>query len=335
MRCGGQLFGKDYCFTPKPIFPHLISFPILMQVAIIDCGTNTFTLSLFENQPDGSFKRIDKDRHYVELAAESVDCISPQAFERALEAFRSFRAFLKRYPDAEVRALGTAALRRASNSQDLVDAAFEVSGIVIQVISGEEEAHLIYRGVRQAAPLSERPSLLMDIGGGSVEFIIANRETVFWSKSYPVGLAVLYEKFQKSDPLLPQDRAALQAFLETELADFLTVLEEYDMEHFIGASGSFDMLDKLAGTREEGASHSYIPIDDFLSVGHQLVSSNLEQRLNIPNLKPTRAKLSVMSIFLISFIQQQPPLAKIRECIVSDHAMREGMVERVLQRRTL
>lgn len=304
-----------------------------MQVAIIDCGTNTFTLSIFEahtNNPAETMRRIDKDRHFVELAAESVDWIGPLAYERALQAFRSFKRFLQQYPDAQVRALGTAALRRASNSQALIDDVWEEVGICIEVISGHREAHLIYRGVRQAAPLSERPSLLMDIGGGSVELIIANKEQVFWAESYPIGLAVLYEGFQKSDPLKPKHQAILRQFLDEQLLDFKEELAKYEVEHFIGASGSFDMLDKLAGVRPDGELHSYIDVGDFLAVGEQLVGSDMKERLNIPRLKPTRAKLSVMSVLLILFVQQQPTMRHIRHLIVSDHAMREGMVEEIL-----
>lgn len=302
-----------------------------MQVAVIDCGTNTFTMSLFETNASGAMQRIDKDRHFVELATEHLDRIGPLAFERALQAFRSFKTFLERYPKAVVRALGTAALRRASNSQALVDAVQEVSGITIEIIDGALEAQLIYQGVRQAAPLRAAPALIMDIGGGSVEFILANQEQIFWAKSYPIGLAVLYEGFQKSDPILPKHQQALRTFLTKTLADLLAILPDYKVEYFVGASGSFDMLEQLTGFRQEGDLHSYIDVGDFLAVSEQLVGSSLEQRLNIPNLKPTRARFSVMSVLLILFIQQQPAMRHLRHLIVSDHAMREGMVEQILQ----
>lgn len=302
-----------------------------MQVAVIDCGTNTFTLSLFESNATGIVQRIDKDRHFVELASEHLDCIGPLAFERALQAFHSFKHFLERYPKAIVRAFGTAAMRRASNSQTLVTAVEKATGITIEIIDGALEAQLIYRGVRQAAPLSSAPALIMDIGGGSVEFVIANQSEVFWAKSYPIGLAVLFEGFQKSDPIRPLHQQQLRTFLTQELSDLLTILPQYKIEYFIGASGSFDMLEQLAGFRQEGDLHSYIDVGDFLAVGEQLVGSSLEQRFNIPNLKPTRARFSVVSVLLILFIQQQPVMQHLRQLIVSDHAMREGMVERILQ----
>jgi exopolyphosphatase/guanosine-5'-triphosphate,3'-diphosphate pyrophosphatase len=298
-----------------------------MQVAVIDCGTNTFTLNLFQIDNANHFKRIDKSRHYVELAAEGIQAIGPNAFERGLDAFRSFQDFLEKYPEAQVQALGTAALRRAANSHDFVQAAYAVSGIKINIISGEKEAAYIYEGVRLAAPLSERPSLIMDIGGGSVELIIGNKERVFWAKSYPVGVAVLFENFHNSDPINSGDQVILKAYLEEALEDFTAVLPQYDIEHFVGASGSFNMLDKLAGTRQAGASYSFIERKDFEEVTQQLIESNYADRLLIPNLKATRAKLSVMSALLISFVQQY---LKTEQLLVSDHAMREGLLQTLL-----
>lgn len=299
-----------------------------MEVAVIDCGTNTFTLNLFQIDEQGHFERIDKSRHYVELAAEGINKIGPGAYARGLEAFRAFQAFLQNYPDAQVHALGTAALRRATNSAEFVQAAYEVSDIQIDIISGQQEATFIYEGVRHAAPLSEQPSLIMDIGGGSVELIIGNKEQLFWAESYPVGVAVLYELFHKSDPISVQDKTALKEHLRETLADFLDVLPQYKIEHFIGSSGSFNMLDKLAGTRIAGATHSVIARQDFEEVTQQLVKSNYADRLLIPNLKATRAKLSVMSALLIEFVQEH---LHAPQMIVSDQAMREGLLQLILQ----
>lgn len=299
-----------------------------MEVAVIDCGTNTFTLNLFQIDEEGKFQRIDKMRHYVELAAEGIDEIGKMAFKRGVDAFKAFHLLLQKYPKAQVRALGTAALRRAANSAAFIQEAENVSGISIDIISGEQEALFIYEGVRHAAPLSEKPSLIMDIGGGSVEFIIGNKNTLFWAESYPIGVAVLYERFQQSDPINVQDKAALIAHLKTILADFLQVLSTYDIEYFIGSSGSFNMLDQLAGTPVPDAAHSFIARSDFEAITKQLVNSNYEARLLIPNLKATRAKLSVMSALLIEFVQEQ---LHTDQMIVSDHAMREGLLQLILQ----
>ncbi len=299
-----------------------------MQIAIIDCGTNTFTLSLFEVDNSNQFRRSLKDRHYVELAEEGIHQIGPKAFQRGVAAFQAFHDFLQQYPKAKALAIGTAALRRAANRNDFLDAVEAVSGIRIQIIDGSKEAELIYRGVRTAAPLSATPSLIMDIGGGSVEFIIADQERVYWAKSYSIGVAVLFKNFQHSDPIHIDHIQQLNKHLEKELSDLLEQLEAHAIEHLIGASGSFDVLDSLNGAKDATASFGYIQPDAFEAIYQQLVESSYEQRLVTKNLSSTRAKLIVMSVLLIRFIHQKINTPNL---VVSDHAMREGLVYELLE----
>jgi exopolyphosphatase/guanosine-5'-triphosphate,3'-diphosphate pyrophosphatase len=299
-----------------------------MKIAIIDCGTNTFTLSLFEVSSSKEFKRSLKDRHYVELAEEGIKHIGPKAFKRGVDAFQAFHDFLKNSPDTKTIAIGTAALRRASNSTEFLAAVEAVSGIRIEIIDGDKEADLIYKGVRLAAPLGSTPSLIMDIGGGSVEFIIADQKRVYWAKSYPVGVAILFKKFHHSDPINATNIKDLNNYLEQTLFELIEQLSSHSIEHLIGASGSFDVLDTMNGAKDEAALFGYISTDAFHAIYQQLVDSDYEERLNTENLSSTRAKLIVMSVLLIKFIHQKikPP-----NLVVSDHAMREGLVYELLE----
>ena len=297
------------------------------QIAIIDCGTNTFTLSIGTASSPQQLDMTLKGRHFVELAVGGINTISPAAFERGLRAFEDFANILKTYPTAKVIALGTAALRNATNAREFVDAAKALSGIDIQIIDGNREAQLIFQGVQLAAPLSTKPSLIIDIGGGSVEFIIANQEQVFWAKSYPIGGAVLYQKFHRSNPITSKDITAIQEHLQQELGDLIEALQNYSIEYLIGASGTFDALDHLLNAPKTGMPFRLIDFNEFDNIYYQLVPLSLEERLEVPNLVPTRAKLIVMSLLIIQFVEQaigQQPL------ISSNHALREGLVRELL-----
>lgn len=298
-----------------------------MKIAVIDCGTNTFTLSLFEIDASKKFTRNLKDRHYVELAEEGINTIGPKPFQRGIEAFRAFHDFLKSDPTIKTFAIGTAALRRASNSAAFLNAVETASGIRIQIIDGAREADLIYKGVRAAAPLGAAPSLIMDIGGGSVEFIIANEKQVYWAKSFPIGVAVLFKKFHHSDPINQTNQKELNAYLEAQLSDLIEHLNTHSIEHLIGASGSFDVLDNLNGAKDKSALYGFIDRNNFSRICQQLVDSDYEGRLKTENLSSTRAKLIVMSVLLIKFIHQK---IKCPNLVVSDHAMREGLVYELL-----
>ncbi|MBL4648801.1 MAG: hypothetical protein JKY03_03650 [Aureispira sp.] len=299
-----------------------------MKIAIIDCGTNTFTLNLFKIDTSKQFKRSLKQRHYVDLAEEGIDKIGPKAFQRGIDAFQAFHHFLKNAPSTKTIAIGTAALRRASNSSDFLEAVEAASGIRIQIIDGNREADLIYKGVRVAAPLGVEPSLIMDIGGGSVEFIIANQNQVYWAKSYPIGLAVLFKKFHHSDPINSNNLQDLNAYLEQTLSDLIEQLPSHSIEHLIGASGSFDVLDQMNGAKDEAALFGFINTGAFLDICQQLIDSDYEERLKTENLSSTRAKLIVMSVLLIKFVHQK---IKSPNLVVSDHAMREGLVYELLE----
>ena len=292
-------------------------------IAVIDCGTNTFTLNIYDAQSTNPFTRTAKERHFVELAEEGIATIGPKAFERGIAAFQSFKKTLATYKSIHVVALGTAALRSASNAAEFTEAVLQNTGIAIQIIDGKREALLIHKGVRLAAPLSNRPSLIMDIGGGSVEFIIANQNQLFWAKSYPIGGSVLFNELEPSDPILDSEIQQLETQLQQILNDLLTELQQHKIEYLIGASGSFDVIDNLTQRKNDTANFSTISVQDFQKLYEQLVPSSFEQRLQIENLMPTRAKLIVMSMLLINFTLQHIHSSQL---IASDYAMREGLV---------
>lgn len=294
-----------------------------MKLAIIDCGTNTFTLNLFQLNPPNNFECIGKERHYIELAEAGIKTIGTAPFNRGVQAFESFKRFMDQHPQTPVIATGTAALRQASNAQDFVTAAYQASGIQIQIISGNKEADLIYQGVRLAAPIGTQPSLIMDIGGGSVEFVLANQEQVLWAKSYPVGVAVLFNAFQDGNPISLAAQQKLSAYLKNATIDLLEQLAAHPIEYLIGASGSFDVIDTLAGHKTANNKFSVIPAAGFQALQQRLVNSTFEERLAMQQVSPTRAKLIVMSVLLTDFVHEQTGRPIM---IASDHAMREGLV---------
>lgn len=300
----------------------------MQHIAIIDCGTNTFTMSLFEVMPNKQFKRLLKDRHYVELAEESIDYIGKAPFQRGLAAFKGFRELLKDYPNSLVYAMGTAALRRASNATEFRAAVTEQAQITIEIIDGDREARLIHQGVRLAAPLDEEPSLIMDIGGGSVEFILCSKDEVFWAQSFPVGVAVLYQQFHKNDPIRNEDLAEVETYLKEKLAVLIEQLKIYPPKYLIGASGSFDVLDKLVGAKSDEELYGILKTKRFWEIYDLLVKASYNERLNVENMMPSRAKLIVMSMLLIQFTLTH---VVVEELVVSDYALREGVVWELLQ----
>ena len=130
-----------------------------------------------------------------------------------------FASILETHQVKKVRAIGTAALRTAQNGSEFIKKTYQLTNIQIELITGAEEALWIFRGVAQAIP-KMGPSLIMDIGGGSVEFILTKENQVTWSQSFPIGVAVLKKQFHHNDPITSNEVNAIINFLEGQIGAF-------------------------------------------------------------------------------------------------------------------
>jgi len=148
-----------------------------MRYAVIDMGTNTFHLLIVEQVEHGDWKQVVRHRIFVRLGEDGLRQIGKKAYKRGLDALKVFKTQILAtgVKPHNIVANGTAALRSAVNAAAFLKDAESITGLKLHVISGEREANLIYKGVRRAVPFPENNVLIMDIGGGSVEFIIADR----------------------------------------------------------------------------------------------------------------------------------------------------------------
>ncbi|MFN4081763.1 MAG: exopolyphosphatase, partial [Saprospiraceae bacterium] len=185
------------------------------QAVVIDLGTNTFHFLAVALEAGGGWREVSRKQEYIRLAETGIAHIGPAPFDRALHCMISFREQVERLgiDEAKVRALGTAALRQAANAPDLIEAINRETGILVEVISGDREASLIARGVSLAVPLPNENALVMDIGGGSVEFIVMRGGEVLWQGSFMVGIALLLNKYRHSDPMGPAEIAHIESWL--------------------------------------------------------------------------------------------------------------------------
>ena len=167
----------------------------MKRIAVIDLGTNTFHLLITETGDTIVPGNICKETIPVKLGEGGINqrLINPEAFQRGIRAIERFAELISLHQVSDIKAMATAAIRSASNGHDFISAIKDRTGIEVEVIDGDKEAGLIYAGVREAVHLSAETSLIMDIGGGSVEFILCNAEKVFWKKSYPMGAAKMMD----------------------------------------------------------------------------------------------------------------------------------------------
>jgi exopolyphosphatase/guanosine-5'-triphosphate,3'-diphosphate pyrophosphatase len=218
----------------------------MSRIAIIDLGTNTFHLLIADVKESG-YRIIYRDRLAVKIGMGGINrgVITESGLRRAMLALQSFRNTMDKMHTDKVYAFGTSALRNAKNSHEVVEKIKLVTGIEVNVISGDREAELIYFGVNAAVDLGDEPSLIIDIGGGSVEFIIANNKSIFWKESFEIGAQRLLEKFQHHDPILKDEVVALNQHLDQSLTNLREMLELFKPTVLVGSSGTFDTLSDI------------------------------------------------------------------------------------------
>ena len=138
--------------------------------------------------------------------------------------------------------MATSAIRNAVKGEALVAAIAQQTGIAVRVISGDQEAEYIYYGVRSALPLGRATALVMDIGGGSVEFILCNAEKIYWKRSFEIGAQRLLDRYMSTDPISPSAVRRLHDYLEETLIPLTNAVHQYQPVALVGASGAFETL---------------------------------------------------------------------------------------------
>lgn len=259
--------------------------------------------------------------------------ITPKAWKRAIAALSFFKEKIISYKATLVYATATSAFRNAENSDALRKEILETTGIHIDVISGDREAELIYKGVKSAMRLEVGPQLIMDIGGGSVEFILCDHDEMFWKQSFEIGAQRLLDKFQHHDPILPEEIKALNAYLEIQLQPLFDAWKQHPTRTLIGSSGTFDTVSEIYFQQEHipiniNSEPSWeIPMRAFHHAHQEFISKHKEERLDIPGMVPMRVDMIVVASCLIDFIVEKFSINRIR---VSAYALKEGLLSELI-----
>lgn len=308
---------------------------LFMKVAVIDLGTNTFHLLIARVEQD-SHAILLRERKAVKIGEKGINKgeITKAAWKRALQALNEFKSIIDEHQIDQVFATATSAIRNASNGQDLVEEIYKQTEIEIEVISGTREAELIHLGASKALDFGSEKNLIMDIGGGSIEFIIADSSKTYWLRSFEVGGQRLVEKFHRTDPISQDEIADLHAFFDQELKPLIAACEEFKPVTLVGCSGTFDTLSDIyceETGQERNPNETEYPFgkDAFRDIFNELISKNREQRLSIPGMIEMRVDMIVVACVLVDYIVTKLDLKNIR---VSAYALKEGILYNVLDK---
>jgi exopolyphosphatase/guanosine-5'-triphosphate,3'-diphosphate pyrophosphatase len=302
------------------------------RVAIIDCGTNTFNL-LVKEKVEGKWKTLFKTKLPVKLGAGgfSENVLLPNRMARGIDALYSYKNVIDSLGVKDVRVFATSAVREASNGGEFVARVKKHLNFDMEVISGDREAELIFEGVVQTTEEIKEDYLIMDIGGGSTEFIFVRDQKPLWRKSYLLGVSRLHGMLKPASRINQDDVNRLRTHLNKELQDLISFLKENPVKILVGSSGSFDTLfDMYQFAKAKDSAKvklNEIPFSSYPSIHQWLVGSTLEERLKHPSIPQMRAEYMPLSTYLVKFVLEQSSFNKMYQ---SEYALKEGVLAHYL-----
>jgi exopolyphosphatase / guanosine-5'-triphosphate,3'-diphosphate pyrophosphatase len=293
------------------------------QLAAIDLGSNSFHM-IIGRLENGQVKVIDKLREMVRLASGLTDKndLTDEARERALNCLRIFGQRLKDFPPNTVFAVGTNTLRKAKQAGDFLDLAEEALGHPIEIISGVEEARLVFLGVANSlGSNTEDKRLVVDIGGGSTELIVGQAFNHEWLESLYMGCVSYSQRFFKEGILNERNMTRAEIYAQIELEPVKSIIKQKGWQQAIGTSGTIRAIQSVI-TAMDSKSH-YITLEKMLEIRQQVIAAEHIDNLSLKGLKPERAPVFAGGLaILISTFEA----LGIEQLTVSPGALREGLL---------
>jgi exopolyphosphatase/guanosine-5'-triphosphate,3'-diphosphate pyrophosphatase len=301
-------------------------------LSAIDIGTNSFHMIVAQVKNHGAFSILSRDKDVVRLGKSSTDMkyISADAAFRGINTLRRFKMICDSY-DSRIRAVATSAVREALNRDDFIWEVLEKTGIKIEVISGFEEARLIYLGMLQALPVFNERILLIDIGGGSTEFLVGEAGEVLYANSIKVGTVRLSERFFADGKFTPDCIAEAKMFTRSAINPVIRNLSEYKFSKVIGTSGTITNIGSMIYSHKSYNEEDEVNFNNYTfgreslePIIRKIYKCNSVSKIELlPGLDSKRADIITAGTVILEQIFNELNLNKMT---VSGYALREGII---------
>ena len=302
----------------------------MLKLALLDIGSNSIHMILTEILPDLSYKILDRIKDVPRLGEETFQTgqFSPDAISTGIEVVRTFTTLARNRGFTRVEAVATSAVREAANGGDLIEAIERETGIRVRVVTGQEEARLIYLGVRHSMDFGDRTVLIVDVGGGSVELIVGNRTKLLHAVSLKLGAIRINDLYLKKNPSSSDALKRLEKAVETELKPVLPRFKKVGFDELVGTSGMIGNLAEVMHLQKTGRpipqlNLARFSLKDIMAVEKLLRETSPKRRNEIPGLDPKRADLLLPATIVLRTIMERLDIGELN---VSDKAIREGLL---------
>lgn len=299
------------------------------MLASIDVGSNTVRMLLGRVDDQGRLIPLRYERAITRLGGDFVQEIglAPESMERTLLALKGFSEILREHPPESIRMAGTAALRRAANRNEFIDKVKQQTGLDLEVIEGQEEAHFSALGVLEALDPKPSVSLIIDIGGGSTELVLLQGSTICFRESYPLGVVRLCEEHnQRSERRNIIDETISRFEHDLSRAGCAQLIQSKECE-FVGTAGT---VTTLAAMDQQMANYDWRKINNYLlplktlELQYEMLAPmNVSERENLTGLEVGRGDLVMPGIEIITALAVRFSRPHIR---VSDFGLLEGLL---------
>jgi exopolyphosphatase/guanosine-5'-triphosphate,3'-diphosphate pyrophosphatase len=304
-------------------------------VAFIDMGTNSVRIMLARFDGGRSHTELSRQKEMIRLGEGEFDDnrIKPEAMERAVAVCRNFVGMAKTFGADEIVAVATSATRDASNQKEFLELLKNEAGIEMNVVSGKEEARLIYLGVSRADRI-DGPTLFIDIGGGSTEIIIGDGREYSYLDSMRLGVIRLSMKFIEDvhAPVTPKRYEMICEHVKNASIRPVQTIRSFRIKDAYGSSGTAQSLAEIARQvihKGDEGRKSLLKLKDLKQISKLLCSLPLKERRNVPGMNPRRADIIVAGAAILETIMSQ---AGINELRISSRELRDGLLIDYLDR---
>lgn len=296
------------------------------KVAVIDMGTNTFNLLVAQLGENG-ITELYSNKIPVKLGQGGFEnkIITQQAFDRAALAIDNFLANTIEFGCEKIMAVATSAVRSSKNGKAFTDFIYDKYELEIEILTGQKEAEFIYKGVRLSDLLEDSNDLIMDIGGGSTEFIIGNKNEIKEAYSFDLGAARILEYFKPSDPIKEDEIALINEYIGKQLHPLTEAIKKHQPKRLIGSSGSFDSIIDMVAQEVNSSAQKFnaIDLDDFEKIYAQIIQSKREERFDIKGLISMRIDFIVVSTIFMKYMISTYGFSEIYQC---GYSLKEGLI---------
>lgn len=297
------------------------------RVSAIDIGSNAIRMMIADItlHPSPSIQVIKRFRAAVRLGHDvfTEGVITPASMEIAKATFRRYAETNKELGVQACRAVATSACREAKNRKEFVAEVFENSHIPIEIIDGTEEGRLIHLAVRRELDLDNKRSMLIDVGGGSVEVTFSSGDKMIATKSFPMGTVRVLENLAKRNLTENHLNIIMGEFLG-ELGQHIYQNCDHDPVDFaIGTGGNLECLGKLKVQLLNKTPHTFLTLAELTEIIEKLKQLKIKERIEVLGMRPDRADVIVPAAMLVQTIMRQAETLKI---LIPSVGLRDGLI---------